>query len=59
MRITGITYAVRKTHKARYVILAIAILLFIAAVTLIVVSAYKSWQLLHPDKRPIDAFSSI
>lgn len=58
MRITGITYAVRKTHKARYVILAIAILLFIAAVTLIVVSAYKSWQLLHPDKRPIDAFSS-
>lgn len=58
MRITGVTYAVRKTHRARYVILAILVLLFVAAAAVIGLSVSESWQLLHPDKKPIDAFSS-
>jgi dipeptidyl aminopeptidase/acylaminoacyl peptidase len=58
MRITGVTYAVRKTRIARYVILAVIILLLVAVASVIAVSSYESWQLLHPDKRPIDAFSS-
>lgn len=58
MRITGVRYTVKKTRRARYVIIGAIILLLIAIAAVIVVSAYKSWQLLHPDKKPIDAFSS-
>ncbi len=58
MKITGVTYAVRKTRRARYVILAVLILLLVAAAAVIALSVYESWQLLHPDKKPIDAFSS-
>ena len=58
MRISGVTYAVRKTHTARNVALTIIILLFLAILTIIILSGYKSWTLLHPDKKPIDTFSS-
>lgn len=58
MRISGVTYAVRKTHTARNVTLTIIILLFLAILTVIILSGYKSWTLLHPEKKPIDTFSS-
>jgi dipeptidyl aminopeptidase/acylaminoacyl peptidase len=58
MRISGVTYAVRKTHTARNVTLTTIILLFLAILTIIILSGYKSWTLLHPDKKPIDTFSS-
>jgi dipeptidyl aminopeptidase/acylaminoacyl peptidase len=58
MRISGVTYAVRKTHKARNITLTIIILLLLAILTVIVLSGYMSWALLHPEKKPIDTFSS-
>jgi len=58
MKITGVTYAVRKTHRTRYVVLTVVILLLFAIAAVIALSVYESWQLLHPDKKPIDAFSS-
>ncbi len=58
MRISGVTYAVRKTHTARNVTLTIVILLFISILAVIVLSGYKSWALLHPEKKPLDTFSS-
>lgn len=58
MRISGVTYAARKTHKARNTILTVTVLLFLAVFTVVIVSGYKSWTLLHPEKRPIDTFSS-
>lgn len=59
MRIGGITYAVRKTHKARNIILSIIILLLLLAIlAIVIISGYHSWALLHPDKKPIDTFSS-
>ena len=58
MRISGVTYAVRKTHKARNIILTVAILLLLAILSTVVISGYKSWTLLHPEKKPIDTFSS-
>ncbi len=58
MRISGVTFAVRKTHRARKVILTILILLLIAILGIIILSAYKSWGLLHPEKKPLDTFTS-
>jgi len=58
MRISGITYAVRKTHRTGKVVLAFIVLLFLAIIATVVLSGYKSWHLLHPDKKPLDTFSS-
>lgn len=58
MRITGITYAVRKTHRTRNFVLTVVILLILAIVSLVAVTGYESWILLHPEKEPIGTFSS-
>lgn len=58
MRISGVTYAVRKTHKARNTILTVTVLLLLAILAVVVISGYKGWTLLHPEKKPIDTFSS-
>lgn len=58
MRISGVTYTARKTHKARNITLTIIILLLLSILTVIVLSGYMSWKLLHPEKKPIDTFSS-
>ena len=58
MRINGVTFAARKVRRAKYIIVPVIVLLFILMVTTVILSVYKSWGLLHPDKKPIDAFSS-
>lgn len=58
MRISGITYATRKTHKARNIILLVIIALFLIVLSVAVISAYSGWKLLHPAKKDIEAFSS-
>lgn len=58
MRISGITYAVRKTHKTRNIILIVTLLLILAILSLVLVTGYESWVLLHPEKEPIGTFSS-
>lgn len=58
MRISGVTYAVRKTHTARNVTLTIVILFLLSILTVIVLSGYKSWVILHPAKKPLVTFSS-
>lgn len=58
MRISGVTCTVRKTHTTRKVVLTIIVLLLLAALAVAVLSCYKGWLLLHPEKKPIDTFSS-
>ena len=58
MRISGITFAVRKTHRTRNVILTIVVILLLAILAVVVVSAYQGWNILHPPKKDTDAFSS-
>lgn len=58
MRISGVTYAVRKTHKTRNIVLTVIILILLAILAVVIISGYKSWTLLHPDKKPLDTFSS-
>ncbi len=58
MRISGVTYAVRRTHTARNIILTIIVLLLLSILAVIILSGYMSWTLLHPEKKPIDTFSS-
>lgn len=57
MRISGVTYTVRKTHKARNTMIIVLLLIFLAIITILAISAYSSWKLLHPEKKEIEAFS--
>ena len=58
MRISGVTYAVRKTHTFRKFLLAFLILILLGVLALVCVSAYYSWLLLHPEKQPLETFSA-
>jgi len=58
MRISGVTYAVRKPHRTRNIVLTVILLLLAVITAIAILSVYKSWSLLHPDKKPIDVFSS-
>jgi len=58
MRISGVTYSARKTHKARNTIITVIILLLVVVLTIVIISAYNGWQLLHPERKDIEAFSS-
>lgn len=58
MRISGITYAARKTHRARGIVKAVIVLLIVAILAVVVISGYKSWILLHPEIKSIDTFSA-
>ena len=58
MRISGVTYSTRKTHKARNTILTVIILLLLIALSVVIISVYNGWELLHPAKNEIEAFSS-
>lgn len=58
MRISGVTYSSRKTHKARNAILTVIIILLLVILTVVIISAYNGWELLHPAKKDIEIFSS-
>ena len=58
MRISGVTFAARKTHKTRNTILTIVILLLLAILAVVAISAYQGYSLLHPEKKDIETFSS-
>ena len=58
MRISGVTYSVRKTHRTRNTILTVTILLLLLVIAVVSISAYKGWKLLHPEKEVIAAFTS-
>ncbi len=58
MRISGVTYAARKTHKARNITLTAIILILLIILSIVIISAYNGWGLLHPAKKDVAAFSS-
>ncbi|OPZ89975.1 MAG: Alpha/beta hydrolase family protein [Firmicutes bacterium ADurb.Bin419] len=58
MRISGVSYAHRKTHRTRTIIMSILVLLLIAAIALMGVSTYTGWSLTHPKRKAIPVFSS-
>ena len=58
MRISGVSYAHRKTHKTRTIIMAIIILVLLASIALIGVSTYTGWMLTHPERKALPVFSS-
>ncbi len=58
MRISGVTYAVRKTHTFRKFLLTVLILILLSILALVSISAYYSWQLLHPERLPLETFSA-
>jgi dipeptidyl aminopeptidase/acylaminoacyl peptidase len=58
VRITGVTYAVKKVRRTKLIVLSFLLLIIISLIAVVSLSGYKSWGLLHPDKKPVDAFSS-
>jgi len=58
MRISGITYVSRKTHKLRTFFIVIVLLALLASIIISAISAYIAWNILHPEKEAIKPFSS-
>ncbi len=58
MRIGGITYVSRKTHRLRTFFIVIIILIVVAFLIVSALSAYIAWNVLHPEKKDIKPFSS-
>lgn len=58
MRISGVTFASRKTHKLRNAMITAVILLLLSALIIVIISVYNAWELLHPEKKNLEAFSS-
>jgi len=58
MRISGVSYAQRKTHRTRKIIMAVIILILLASIALMGLSAYTGWTLTHPKRKPLPVFSS-
>lgn len=58
MRISGVTYASRKTHKTKYIVFTSIILILIIILTVAIISLYSGWDLLHPQKKSVETFSS-
>lgn len=50
MRISGITYVPRKSHKVRNLFMLSALLILIVLVTIMSISAYVGWNLIHPKR---------
>lgn len=58
MRISGITYVPRKSHKVRKVISILLAIILVVVISLALISAYVGWKLTHPKKVDIPAFES-
>ena len=58
MRISGVSYAHRKTHWVRKIFMVIIILVILASIVLVVISAYTGWMLTHPKRKSIPVFSA-
>lgn len=58
MRISGVTYVPRKTHKIRNFFVVALVLILVLFIAVAAVSAYVSWDLTHPKKAEIPPFES-
>jgi len=58
MRISGITYAPRKTHKVRNTTVLIILLILILAIAVVVISGIVGWSLVHPKHKSLETFSA-
>lgn len=58
MRISGITYVPRKTHKARNVTGLIFFLIALVLLSSALISVYVAWNLIHPAKIGIPPFEA-
>jgi dipeptidyl aminopeptidase/acylaminoacyl peptidase len=58
LRITGITYVPRKTHRLRNILTILLILVLLVVLAVIAISGYYGWKLIHPEKVGIEPFSA-
>ena len=58
MRISGITYVQRNSHKTRNIFITLIVLFLLIAITISVISGIVGWNLTHPKKIDIPSFSS-
>lgn len=58
MRISGITYVPRRSYRSYNFIFLSIILLLLAALAVVLVSGFIGWNIVHPQKVSIPAFSS-
>lgn len=58
MRISGVTYVPRKTHKGRKILISVLVILIVAIAVTALISVYTGWKIIHPGKSDIEPFSS-
>jgi len=57
MRISGIVYVTKKTHRVRKIFTAFLVLILLTAVVIAGISAFTAWKVVHPPKEDIIPFS--
>jgi uncharacterized protein len=50
LRISGITFVPRKTHKTRNTIILITLLVLLVMISIMSISIYDAWTITHPEK---------
>lgn len=58
MRISGITYVPRRTHKVRNSVVTLCIFILILINIVMFISAFAAWKFIHPERASIPTFSS-
>ncbi len=59
MNISGVTFVTHKTHRGRNILLySVLIIIILAFIAIIGISAYAGWSLVHPKRKEIPKFSS-
>lgn len=58
MKISGITYVPRKTHKLRKTFIYLFILILLVVTAIMVISAFAGWNFTHPAKAGVPTYSS-
>jgi len=57
MRISGVVYVPKKTHRFGTIFLILIILVLVSAITILGISAFTAWKVIHPPKEDIMPFT--
>ncbi|HHW49110.1 MAG TPA: alpha/beta hydrolase [Clostridiaceae bacterium] len=57
MRISGMVYVPRRTHRLRKILVVLLILILLSAIVIAGISAFTAWKVIHPPKEDIMPFS--
>jgi alpha-beta hydrolase superfamily lysophospholipase len=57
MRISGVIYVPKKTHRLRTTLVILLILILLSTIAIVGISAFTAWKVIHPPKEDIMPFT--